>query len=117
MAHVLALLAQRIDDLLAGDDPCEAHLGYRGLGALAERDPRRVLDAAVHQALEVFKEAVVIRGDRVEDEARFSSQVFLQESVVQNGGAVGAELNEAQPDNHAEGEGGETDSEGEATCQ
>ena len=47
--------------LLAGDDPCEAHLGYRGLGALAERDPRRVLDAAVHQVLEVLEEIVVVR--------------------------------------------------------
>jgi hypothetical protein len=41
-------------------------------------------------------------------------QAFLQESVVQSGSAVGAELNEGQPE---EGESGEADSDGEATCR
>jgi hypothetical protein len=39
VVHVLSVLLERVDDLLAGDDPRERYLGMRGLGALAVCDP------------------------------------------------------------------------------
>lgn len=56
-----------------------------------------------------YGESNAERRSRLEDEARFSPQKFLQESVVQSGSTEGAELNDSKTDNHEEGEGGEAD--------
>jgi hypothetical protein len=60
-----------------------------------------------------FGETGAERQERTAEEAKFSQEAFLQESVVQAGSAVGAELDEGQADKHQEGEGGEADSGGD----
>jgi hypothetical protein len=57
--------------------------------ALAERDPRRVLDATVHQVLEVLEEAVVVRRNRV---GEVLGEVVDAEELERLGGRVDALL-------------------------
>jgi hypothetical protein len=62
MRNVLPLRPKAIDNLLAGDEPCQTHLRDRGLGTLAIRQPRGILYSAVYEILEVLKKVVVEGG-------------------------------------------------------
>jgi hypothetical protein len=61
MRNVLALFAEGVNHLLAGDDPGEPYFGDGGISALAVSEPYRFLSTAIHQVLEVLEELLVER--------------------------------------------------------
>jgi hypothetical protein len=88
------------------DDP---QARYEQMIATAERKGAEIDEAQ----REKYGETNAERQAREKEEAKFSQEKFLQESVVPSGEAVSAELDEGQSDNHEEGESGEADGGGD----
>ena len=53
-AHVLTVVAQRVDHLFLGDEPGEAHIGQRGFAAVTVCDPGGLLDETGSEVLRDF---------------------------------------------------------------
>jgi hypothetical protein len=89
--------------------PSDPQARYEQMIATAERKGREIDEAQ----REKYGETNAERQERLREEAKFSQQKFLEESVVPSGEAVDAELDEGQADQHEEGEGGEAEGGGD----
>lgn len=89
--------------------PSDPQARYEQMIATAERKAEAI-DEAQRQ---LYGETNAERQERLQEAGKFSQEKFLEESVVQAGSAVSAELDDGQPDNHEEGEGGEADGGGD----